>query len=196
MSDKSHFTADEARAAGERLGIDWVRSSFDLEQFRMGMDVELEHGKHDLETNVTDDDVTVTTQCSGASHPPNPMAELRDSAELRLITAQVLDWAWLVSIEDLRVSGQERQVASAGGGDREAVAQPSRTRSGPPSGDRARRADHHRRYCTSARDGPVGQVVWIIDVVDHYVRSVAGGGDAIGLGFGVGNGLVSGSQEG
>ena len=41
MSEKAHFTAEEARAAGERVGIDWALSRFDVEQFRMGMDVEL-----------------------------------------------------------------------------------------------------------------------------------------------------------
>jgi DNA-directed RNA polymerase alpha subunit len=66
MSDKPHFTADEARAAGERIGIDWANSSFDVEQFRMGMDVELEHGKQDPETNVTDDDVVVTAKIARA----------------------------------------------------------------------------------------------------------------------------------
>jgi hypothetical protein len=66
MSDRGHFTAKEARAAGEQIGIDWVTSPFDLEQFRMGMDVELEHGTRDLETNVTNDDVTVTAKISRA----------------------------------------------------------------------------------------------------------------------------------
>jgi hypothetical protein len=66
MSDKGHFTAEEARVAGERIGIDWVSSPFDIEQFRIGMDVELEHGTQDLETNVTDDDVTVTAKIARA----------------------------------------------------------------------------------------------------------------------------------
>ena len=66
MSDRGHFTAEEARAAGEQIGIDWETSPFDLEQFRMGMDVELEHGTRDLETNVTNDDVTVTAKISRA----------------------------------------------------------------------------------------------------------------------------------
>ena len=60
MRDKASFTVDEARAAGERIGIDWVTSPFDVEQFRMGMDVELEHGLHDLLTNVTGDEPTIT----------------------------------------------------------------------------------------------------------------------------------------
>jgi len=58
MSAKKHFTAEEAKAIGEKLGIDW--SKFDVEQFRMGMDVELEHGKVDAETNVTNDDPVLT----------------------------------------------------------------------------------------------------------------------------------------
>ena len=45
---------------GEQIGIDWAAAPFDVEQFRMGMDVELEHGLHDLMTNVTDDDPLVT----------------------------------------------------------------------------------------------------------------------------------------
>jgi hypothetical protein len=66
MGDRVHFAADEARAAGERIGIDWTASSFDVEQFRMGMDVELEHGTCDPDTNVTDDDETVTAKIARA----------------------------------------------------------------------------------------------------------------------------------
>jgi hypothetical protein len=66
MSGNTHFTAEEARAAGERIGIDWVTSPFEVEQFRIGMDVELEHGTRDLETNVTDDEVTVTAKIARA----------------------------------------------------------------------------------------------------------------------------------
>jgi DNA-directed RNA polymerase alpha subunit len=66
MSEKARFTVEEARAAGERIGIEWLTSPFEVEQFRMGMDVELEHGTQDLETNVTDDDVTVTAKIARA----------------------------------------------------------------------------------------------------------------------------------
>ena len=58
MTTKKHFTAEQAKKIGEKLGIDWKR--FDVEQFRMGMDVELEHGKVDPKTNVTDDDPLMT----------------------------------------------------------------------------------------------------------------------------------------
>jgi len=52
------FTAEEAKEIGEKLGIKWDK--FDVEQFRMGMDVELEHGTFDPDTNVTDDDPLIT----------------------------------------------------------------------------------------------------------------------------------------
>jgi hypothetical protein len=60
------FTAEEARRYGEGVGIDWSSSAFDIEQFRMGMNVELEHGLHDLLTNVTDDDPYVTAKIARA----------------------------------------------------------------------------------------------------------------------------------
>jgi hypothetical protein len=55
---KESFTTEEAKQIGESLGVDW--NEFDIEQFRMGMDVELEHGLVDHHTNVTNDDPTVT----------------------------------------------------------------------------------------------------------------------------------------
>jgi hypothetical protein len=60
MTKRTSFTAEEARAIGAEIGIDWASAPFDVEQFRMGMDVELEHGRHDPATNVTDDDPVVT----------------------------------------------------------------------------------------------------------------------------------------
>ncbi len=66
MSSRAPFTLDEARAAGERIGVDWDSSPFSLEQFRMGLDVELEHGTRGPETNVTDDDVMMTAKIARA----------------------------------------------------------------------------------------------------------------------------------
>ena len=59
---KKNFTSDEARRIGEEIGIDWSIAPFDVEQFRIGMNVELEHGLHDSATNVTDDDPQVTAK--------------------------------------------------------------------------------------------------------------------------------------
>ena len=60
MTERVSFSADEARRVGEEIGIDWSSAPFDVEQFRKGMDVELEHGLHDLLTNVTNGDPVVT----------------------------------------------------------------------------------------------------------------------------------------
>jgi hypothetical protein len=66
MSARKTFTADEARQIGEQIGIDWGSSPFDVDQFRRGLDVELEHGLHDLETNVTGDDPLTTGKIARA----------------------------------------------------------------------------------------------------------------------------------
>jgi hypothetical protein len=60
MSARQGFSIDEAQQIGEQIGIDWATAPFDVDEFRRGMDVELEHGLHDLLTNVTDDDPLVT----------------------------------------------------------------------------------------------------------------------------------------
>jgi len=58
MSKPKQFTSAEARSIGDSLSIDW--SLVDLEQFRLGLFVELEHGTKDPETNVTNDDMSLT----------------------------------------------------------------------------------------------------------------------------------------
>jgi hypothetical protein len=55
---KRKFGAAEAKEIGDRIGVDWSRIPID--EFRMGLSVELEHGAHDPETDVTDDDLLVT----------------------------------------------------------------------------------------------------------------------------------------
>lgn len=58
MSKPKQFSSDEARRIGDSLGIDW--DHVELDQFRRGLFVELEHGTKDPETNVTDDDMGLT----------------------------------------------------------------------------------------------------------------------------------------
>ena len=60
MATNERFTADEARRIGTEIGIDWDVSPFDVDQFREGFDVELEHGTHDAQTNVSGSDPIVT----------------------------------------------------------------------------------------------------------------------------------------
>jgi hypothetical protein len=55
---KKSFSTSEAKLIGEKLGIDWT--NYNVEQFRKGMDVELEHGTIDKNTNVTNDDPLMT----------------------------------------------------------------------------------------------------------------------------------------
>ena len=61
---KKKITADEARAIGTQLGIDW--SKIDLDEFLRGLEIELEHGAHDPETNVTNDDPILTGKIAWA----------------------------------------------------------------------------------------------------------------------------------
>lgn len=61
---KRTINSDEAKGIGDRLGIDW--NKVDPEQFRQGLEVEFEHGKHDPETNVTDDDAILTGKIAWA----------------------------------------------------------------------------------------------------------------------------------
>lgn len=71
MSAKRCFTHEEARRVGDTLGIDW--KTVDLDQFRRGMEVELEHGARDPQTNVTDDNVILTGKIAWAH-----LKEIRD----------------------------------------------------------------------------------------------------------------------
>lgn len=64
MSNKRQISIDEARSVGKRLGLDW--GQIDLEQFRRGLEVELEHGERDPETNVTNDDLLKTGKIAWA----------------------------------------------------------------------------------------------------------------------------------
>jgi len=57
MKEK-RFSFVKAKQIGDALGIDW--NKFGIEQFRIGLEVELEHGARDPETNVTNDDPLLT----------------------------------------------------------------------------------------------------------------------------------------
>ena len=63
---KTVFTAEQARELGSQIGIDWETSPFNVAQFRRGLDVELEHGAHDPETDVTNDDPVMTAKIAWA----------------------------------------------------------------------------------------------------------------------------------
>lgn len=58
MNAKRTFTPAETESVAKQLCIRWDR--FDLEQFRAGLRVELEHGAVNPATNVTNDDLLLT----------------------------------------------------------------------------------------------------------------------------------------
>ena len=58
MTTKKHITIEEAKLTGKRLGIKWDK--FDVDQFKIGMKVELEHGTVSPLTNVSNDDLLIT----------------------------------------------------------------------------------------------------------------------------------------
>jgi hypothetical protein len=60
QATRRSFTSDEAQAIATELGIDFGQLGCDLEQFRMGLDVELEHGSRNRETDVSGNDPIVT----------------------------------------------------------------------------------------------------------------------------------------
>ena len=64
MSRKRRISPDEAHQVGAALGVDWTK--VDPEQFRRGIEVELEHGARDPETNVTNDDLLLTGKIAWA----------------------------------------------------------------------------------------------------------------------------------
>ena len=64
---KKSFSREEALAVATQLGMDFEMLKYDLEQFRMGLDVELEHGLRSPETDVTGDD-SITTGKIALAH--------------------------------------------------------------------------------------------------------------------------------
>ena len=58
------MTDEELRSVGESIGINF--DEVDFEQFKMGYDVELEHGKVDSDTNVSEDDPGITAKIAWA----------------------------------------------------------------------------------------------------------------------------------
>jgi len=88
MTETRRTTTEEAQRVGDAIGVD--RTRFDLEQFRMGMDVEFEHGSHDPQTNVTGDDPILTGKIALAH-----MKEFPDYYERleRMEREAELDWS-------------------------------------------------------------------------------------------------------
>jgi hypothetical protein len=63
---KTTFTTAQAEKIAADIGLDFSQHRFDVEQFRMGLEVELEHGTEDDRTNVTGDDTETTGKIAWA----------------------------------------------------------------------------------------------------------------------------------
>ena len=153
MTSDSRFTLRCARPAprASGIGIDWDASPFGLEQFRKGMDIELEHGTRDPETNVTDDDVTMTAKIARAHLNEFPdyytrLAMMEAEAEAGTAPRRVTEAAPEIS------SPQARPARGAG------------TRAGPARGRASGRPD-------VADDARTVWVVLALPFLDGYLRT-------------------------
>ena len=86
MTEQFTYSEDKARAIGETIGIDWATARFDVQQFQKGLEVELEHGFRDPDTNVSDDDEITTGKIALAHLNELPdycarLAEMEGEAE-------------------------------------------------------------------------------------------------------------------
>ena len=59
-SNRISFSTEEAAKIAKDIGIDFTKEKFDLNQFTMGVNVELEHGTKFSKTNVTNNDPILT----------------------------------------------------------------------------------------------------------------------------------------
>jgi len=56
------FTLEQILEITKQIGIDWGKVAFTPQAVLMGMQVELEHGKKNPQTNVTNDDPVLTAK--------------------------------------------------------------------------------------------------------------------------------------
>jgi uncharacterized protein DUF5661 len=71
MNSKRKISFEEARSVGAQLGLDWAQIG--LEQFRRGLEIELEHDAYDPETSITGDDLLLMGKIAWAH-----LKEIRD----------------------------------------------------------------------------------------------------------------------
>ena len=54
------FDLEQAAAVAQTIGVDLEEEGIDLTEFARGMEIELEHGRRDPQTDVTHDDPIIT----------------------------------------------------------------------------------------------------------------------------------------
>lgn len=84
MSSKKFFTNAEAKKIGDEIGLDWDKVN--IEEFKQGLQVELEHGLHNRQTNVTGDNLLITGKIAWAHLKEFPdyytrLKKMEDEAE-------------------------------------------------------------------------------------------------------------------
>jgi hypothetical protein len=89
LATKKRFTTEEARLIAAEIRVNFETLGCNLEQFRMGLDVELEHGPRDPKTDVSGDDRIVTGKIALAHLTEFPdyytrLAVMEDEAEAHL----------------------------------------------------------------------------------------------------------------
>lgn len=57
---KKSYSKEDAKRIGDELKVDW--NDIDIDEFTMGLNVELEHGTMYPDTNITDDDDIMTAK--------------------------------------------------------------------------------------------------------------------------------------
>lgn len=68
----TQISEDEAYKLGIQIGINWKTAKFSPADFAKGVMVEFEHGAHDPETNVTNDDLVLTGKIAWAHLKEDP----------------------------------------------------------------------------------------------------------------------------
>lgn len=86
MADEYRFTLEEAKMIGDILGMDWASVPWTVNEFQAGLEVELEHGLHDPQTNISNDDPYTTGKIAWAHLKELPdyyerLAEMEDVTE-------------------------------------------------------------------------------------------------------------------
>lgn len=66
MATTRTFSTNDAVLIAERIGLNFDEHRFDVEQFRKGLEVEMEHGLDDARTNVTGDNPETTGKIAWA----------------------------------------------------------------------------------------------------------------------------------
>ena len=103
-----NFTPEQAKEVGEKLGIQWDK--FDVEQFRIGMGVELEHGTVDSNTDVSRDDALITGKIALAH-----LNEFADYYTRLLAMEEEAEEYWKTNSEKHETSEETKELAKKEG---------------------------------------------------------------------------------